>query len=80
MLWKKIILFALVLILLVVGRTLYYAGAFKKLVIIGRPETNLINGMIGAADITINQTSGLAFVSSEDGTSTAAGNPKTGVF
>jgi hypothetical protein len=28
--WKKIIFFALVFILLAVGRTLFYAGAFKK--------------------------------------------------
>ena len=80
MLWKKIVLFALVLISLVVGRTLYYAGAFKKSVIIGRQETSLINGMIGAEDITINQNSGFAFVSSDDRRSTVAGMPKKGVI
>ncbi len=80
MLWKKIVLFALVLILLVVGRTLYYAGAFKKSMIIDRPETSLINGMIGAEDITIDQTSGFAFVSSDDRRSTVAGIPKKGAI
>jgi len=78
--WKKLVLLALVLILLVVGRTLYYAGAFKKSVIIGRPETSLINGMIGAEDITIDQNSGFAFVSSDDRRSTVAGKPKKGAI
>lgn len=78
--WKKIVLFALVLVLLVVGRTLYYAGAFKKSVVIGRPETGRINGMIGAEDITIDQTTGFAFVSSDDRRSTVAGKPKKGAI
>ncbi|MFM7090001.1 MAG: SMP-30/gluconolactonase/LRE family protein [Bacteroidota bacterium] len=78
--WKKIALSAFLIILLVVGRTLYYAGAFKNALTIGRPETKHISGMIGAEDITIDQLTGFAFVSSDDRRSTVAGKPKKGAI
>jgi arylesterase/paraoxonase len=78
--WKKISLLALITLLLVVGRTLYYAGTFKKSVIIGHPEIKQINGMIGAEDITIDKSSGYAYISSDDRRSTLAGKPKKGAI
>lgn len=78
--WKKMLLLIVGLCLLVVGRTLYYAGAFKSSVIIGHPKTNRINGMIGAEDITMDQKAGFAFVSSDDRRSTVAGKPKKGAI
>ncbi|MGB4960633.1 MAG: SMP-30/gluconolactonase/LRE family protein [Saprospiraceae bacterium] len=62
----KILIIVLIIVILMVLRTLWYAGAFKKITSQSTHDGQLITGMIGAEDITIDRSSGLALVSSCD--------------
>jgi arylesterase/paraoxonase len=76
--WQRLILFSLIIVVLLVLRTLHYAGAFKRLQSIGNFKENILSGMIGAEDITIDFSAGIALVSSDDRRRTLSGSPVKG--
>lgn len=67
---KKVLAIIGVLILLIVTlqtlRTLNAAGSFKKIFPIGSIDTQVIKGMVGAEDITIDRTINKALISADD--------------
>jgi arylesterase / paraoxonase len=64
--FKKIIVMVVIVIVLLAIRTMWYAGIFKPLTPVDPQKHTLITGMVGAEDITIDQSTGLALVSSTD--------------
>lgn len=79
-LWHKLILLLISIGVILVLRTLYFAGSFKRLYPLGNFHENRITGMIGAEDITIDRATGFAFVSSDDRRATLAGRPVNGAI
>lgn len=63
---KRILLILLSVIVIFVVKTLYNAGSFKTIENHFDGTTQRIDGIWGGEDITIDQTTGLAFVSSTD--------------
>ncbi len=76
--WQRFVLFILGIAILLVLRTLHYAGSFKQLQPVGNFNKYMITGMVGAEDITIDFSTGIALVSSDDRRRTAAGQPVNG--
>lgn len=68
----------LLAILLQTVRTLWAAGTFKRIQPHGASNAAVIPGMIGAEDITFEQATGLAIISSCDRRKMAAGNRTKG--
>jgi len=64
--FKKIIVLLVIVLVLLAIRTMWYAGVFRALTPADTRKHSLITGIIGAEDITIDQSSGLALVSSTD--------------
>ena len=64
--YTKLILMFLTILIFMILRTLWYAGAFKSLSATSLENSSMITGMSGAEDITIDQTTGMALVSSCD--------------
>jgi arylesterase / paraoxonase len=62
----KITLVILLLLGIYITNTLYQAGYFKSIENHFEGTTQKINGLVGAEDITIDQTTGIAFLSADD--------------
>lgn len=62
----KILIILLIIVIFLVLRTLWYAGTFKTLSTNSNNKTQFITGLVGAEDIAIDKTTGLAIVSSCD--------------
>jgi arylesterase / paraoxonase len=62
----KVFVFLIFVIAFFAIRTLWYAGTFKVLSDFSDGKGELINGIVGAEDITIDHATGLALVSSTD--------------
>jgi arylesterase/paraoxonase len=76
----KVLLFLLLVLVLILLRTLYYGGIFRKLTYTNSGKLEIITGMVGAEDITIDHETGLAIVSSCDRRKVASGNPVKGAI
>ena len=61
-------------------RSLWYAGFFSTIKMNGQYNEKIIKGLIGAEDITIDQKSGKAFVSTCDRRGIAAGKDIKGAI
>ena len=70
----------LLVLLLLVVRTLYFAGSFKRIEPTGGAEGIRITNIVGAEDIAVDYSTGLAIVSSDDRRSTKAGKPIKGAL
>ncbi|MEW6264379.1 MAG: SMP-30/gluconolactonase/LRE family protein [Thermodesulfobacteriota bacterium] len=68
--WRKIIILIAGLVILTVAgfvvKTMYRAGEFKTLQPYSRWDCRKITGLTGSEDITLNQSTGLAFISAVD--------------
>ena len=64
--WQKYLLTVVLLAIFFVGRLLINAGVFRKINPHFQGKITEINGFEGAEDITIDQQTGLAFISSND--------------
>ncbi len=73
-----VILFGI--ISLMVLRTLWYSGMFRKSELVKQNQGQLVKGMIGAEDITVDHELGLALVSSCDRRKIASGTPVKGAI
>ncbi len=79
--FKKVSIGLLVLVLGTVLRTLYFAGAFKQITPVQSGSEMHLRGITGAEDITIDTSTGMALVSSDDRRKARAGMPvKGGIF
>ncbi|HMQ48705.1 MAG TPA: SMP-30/gluconolactonase/LRE family protein [Saprospiraceae bacterium] len=79
--WYSGLVVLALLVLVLVGRTLWYAGTFKVL----KPHSTsekitTIPGMMGAEDITFDHQTGVALISSYDRRSVRAGVPAKGAI
>ena len=63
---KKILLILLLVVVMLTLRSLWYAGFFSTIKMNGQYNEKIIKGLIGAEDITIDQKSGKALISSCD--------------
>ncbi len=70
----KVVLFLLLLIALLALRSFYQSGGFKKIDNHFQGETQKISGFYGTEDITIDQTTGIAFLSSDNRWATSLKN------
>lgn len=70
----------LVVLLILVVRTLYFAGTFKRIEPSGSTGGSRVTNIMGAEDIAVDYRTGLAIVSSDDRRSTRAGNPVKGAL
>jgi arylesterase / paraoxonase len=80
---KKIMKTILILLLLIgafVFNSVYHSGYFKTINNFTSGKSKRINGLIGTEDITIDQATGIAFLSSYDRRATRAGMDKKGVI
>lgn len=80
---KKIIKIILILLLLIGGVALnsaYQLGHFKTINNFSSGKAKHIDGLIGTEDITIDQTTGIAFLSADDRRSNRQGVDKKGVI
>lgn len=64
--FKKIFVLLVIGIVILTLRTLWYAGIFRPLSPVSQQAHTLTTGMVGAEDITIDQSTGLALISSTD--------------
>jgi arylesterase / paraoxonase len=78
--FKKIIVLVVIVIVILAFRTLWYAGIFRLLSPVDMQEHTLISGMVGAEDITIDHSTGLALVSSCDRRKVSKGEPVKGAI
>jgi arylesterase / paraoxonase len=62
----KITLVTLLIVCIYITNTLYQSGYFKTIENHFEGTTQKINGLVGTEDITIDQSTGLAFLSSEN--------------
>lgn len=76
---KTTLLLLTILVVLII-RTLWYAGIFSSISPSENENTALIPGMIGSEDITVDQTIGLALVSSCDRRKVIKGEPVKGAI
>ena len=79
-LWKKILLGVVAVIILFVAKTLIQSGSFKTIVPHFDGQITEVSGMVGVEDITIDQTTGIAFLSSDDRRATFAKKPTKGAI
>lgn len=78
---KKVFIGVAILVLGTVLRTLYFAGAFKRITPVQIGSEVHLRGMVGAEDITVDHSTGMALVSSDDRRKARAGSPvKGGIF
>jgi arylesterase / paraoxonase len=76
----KTLLFLLLIIGGVVLNAVYQSGYFKTINNFSSGKSKQINGLIGTEDITIDQATGIAFLSSDDRRATRAGVDKKGAI
>ena len=81
--WRLAAVAAVSVVLLLAGavvRILWLGGAFRRIKPHFAGECRLIDGPVGAEDITINQRSGRAYISASDRRASAAGRPVPGAI
>jgi arylesterase/paraoxonase len=81
--WRVIAIVAALLLLAVgvfVGRILWLGGAFARITPHFDGTCRLIDGPVGAEDVTINQRTGRAYLSASDRRARAAGRPVPGAI
>lgn len=76
----KILFTLLIITCVIVLRTLWYSGAFRNAEQLNQNQGQLIKGMIGAEDITIDHELGVALVSSYDRRKVQDGIPVKGAI
>ncbi|HFA52000.1 MAG TPA: hypothetical protein ENJ95_23535 [Bacteroidetes bacterium] len=77
---KRTVLAIILIVVVLALRTLISSGTFKKISPHEKQPVEVIKGMVGAEDITIDRSIGKALVSSDDRRATRAGHPKKGAI